>query len=101
MAGRSGAGMGGMGGINCPTCGGGQPVCDRTTGTCVECIDDDNCGGGDPACDLATHECVECNVDAECTEPDNPGCFMHRCEECSRQDHCQTNETCVEGQCRN
>jgi hypothetical protein len=52
----------------------GLPVCHPATGTCVQCIDEDQCGGTSPICDLARGSCTAfrgvpcaaCNTDLDC-----------------------------------
>ena len=41
--------------------------CDRRSGTCVACSDDEDCDDPDsPRCDLALHRCVGCGSDLDC-----------------------------------
>lgn len=44
------------------TCSSG--VCDPSTGTCVDCLDDTDCSAG--VCDTSTNTCVGCTTDSDC-----------------------------------
>jgi Cys-rich repeat protein len=41
--------------------------CDVASGTCVECVGDQDCAAGpNHRCDGALHQCVQCGVDGDC-----------------------------------
>jgi hypothetical protein len=44
-------------------CDGETPVCDTESGTCVECLGDDDCDG---VCDTETSTCTACMENADC-----------------------------------
>jgi hypothetical protein len=70
------------------TCKGDTPVCDPSTGDCVQCLraedceDDDLCSGA--------HTCVECTRDEHCNDPAASYCntITNRCEGCLSDVHC-------------
>ena len=77
-------------GLTCPT---DAPVCDATTGACVECTDDDAraCAADTPVCDAPTHRCVPCNADADCAaRAATPVCDAprHACVACNADADC-------------
>ena len=44
-----------------------MPVCDTSTTTCVECLEEGDCSAARPVCS-AQHECVECITHDDCME---------------------------------
>lgn len=83
------------------TCDDGQ-VCDDTSGTCVECVEDIQCAGNMPmgdagaavVCDRASHRCVQCLDNNNCSG-DTPVCKVdlansrrNSCVECLIGDDC-------------
>jgi Cys-rich repeat protein len=105
-------------------CPAGNPLCNTSTMSCVECMQDSHCGLAEPACD-ADGECRECINDSYCTGTrsvcnlrerecqapcatnndcgDNtPFCNTEsgRCVECETTQNCDNNETCnAQGVC--
>ena len=61
--------------------------CDRETGLCVACTDDDDCTTARPRCDRAQHVCVECREDEDCGADGRCEPTTHRCvERCTTDD---------------
>jgi MYXO-CTERM domain-containing protein len=61
------------------------PVCDTSSGTCVECNTNAQCSGNTPVCQ--NHVCVPCTSDAQCSNP-TPACqttgpLAGSCTQCS------------------
>lgn len=54
---------------SCATYTPDEPVCDPTSGKCVQCTADDAtaCTGSTPVCDLAAQACVKCSDHAQCS----------------------------------
>lgn len=82
-------------------CGDALPVCDDTTGVCVECTANSDCPS---ACDLSTLCCVECLTSADCSDEATPRCSPDTltCVGCSTDAHCSEADGrpfCVEGVC--
>jgi hypothetical protein len=64
------------------------PVCDPTTGTCVDCLTDDDCVRfeGRSACSSEaprSGRCVECTSDDDCSTPDAAKCDL--CIRCTNR----------------
>ena len=80
-------------GMACPAA---TPVCDVSSGTCVQCnaADDSECSGATPVCDTAAasatrNRCVACNVDSDCTSLTAPQCnTTHACVPCTASAAC-------------
>ena len=83
----------------CPT---STPICQTSTGDCVECIADLDCGSGF-SCE--SNECIEdafvCSSDADCTEGDFNACdtASGNCVECVSDSHCETGYSCESSSC--
>ena len=61
---ETGAGTGGESSVPCvETCSDDTPICDPTSGACVECVNDADCDGD--RCG-PSQTCVECLVDQDC-----------------------------------
>jgi len=71
-----------------------DPLCDLSTGTCVQCVTSDDCTAtpGTPICSAG--QCVGCTTDTQCTNPALPACEPSGvCGQCSA-----TNDSaCVDG----
>src|SRR6185369_6077590 len=81
---------------NCPNFG--RRHCEKTTHTCVACIDHGDCGFGTPYCS-PTHTCVECLAPANCPQ-NGETCdpVTNRCSrECDSSNDCSSNQ--VNRQC--
>ncbi len=67
---------GGDGGPFCVNCEGATPVCNQSTGVCVQCTPEEagECGGATPLCDPVLSECVACVGDADCDDPTAAKC---------------------------
>lgn len=103
----------------------GDDVCDEATGTCVDCVDDDDCDNENrPYCG-DDNNCVECATDGDCVgNPDGPVCTSYGfcsecgtnadcaghpngeycvdewfCGECLTEDHCTGDDVCDDGRC--
>ncbi len=88
----------------CATKNPAAPVCDSTSGKCLECLTNDNCsaravgadggvdGGADGGaaggvvaglCYLSTNQCVGCIAHSDCKDPNKPICdSSHACVGC-------------------
>lgn len=54
-------------------CTADRPICDVSTGVCVQCTNDTECAGATATCDPNTHTCV-CNASfADCMDTDGDG----------------------------
>jgi hypothetical protein len=72
-------------------CSGDTPVCDESTGTCVQCTTDDTsaCTGETPLCDEEANECVACLVDSDCEDAAASECGAdNTCVPCTSSDAC-------------
>jgi len=76
-------------GMVCPTA---TPLCDVTSGSCVECTatNDDACTSATPVCDTTSNTCVACNVSSDCSSLAAPQCNVttHVCEACTADAAC-------------
>lgn len=73
------------------TCSADTPVCDVTTGDCVQCNADDDsfCDGPGESCDLNTNRCIECDTDSDCTLANAARCGDDgRCTGCTGNEEC-------------
>ncbi len=61
------------------TCSGATPVCNTTTGTCVECTSSSNCSASAPVCNTSAGTCGPCTSDAQCTNASDPVCTNGTC----------------------
>jgi Cys-rich repeat protein len=61
--------------------------CDRESGFCVECTDDDDCKRTRPRCETGAHVCVECLEQRDCGGDRACEPTTHRCiEACTGSD---------------
>jgi hypothetical protein len=69
-------------------CDGDTPVCDPSTGGCVECLRAEDCDDGDLCSDA--HTCIECTRNEHCDDPSASHCntSTNRCEGCLSEAHC-------------
>lgn len=100
-------GVTGTGGaMSCgPGCVDPTPICDTTSGTCVECVEDVNCSGAK----CLDGSCVECISNSDCGNPGDatPVCQPNHtcgpagkatadvCEPCVADSQCQSGQLCV------
>jgi hypothetical protein len=94
----------GDGGLDCSQT---QQVCDPSTNTCVDCLQNSDCDPSfAPFCDPQAKTCVQCLKVADCPF-DSPGCFQGSCGGCGTVADCPPNNTCagadvpagISGQC--
>ncbi|HTV20205.1 MAG TPA: hypothetical protein VMG12_16085 [Polyangiaceae bacterium] len=73
-----------------------RPVCDATTGQCMECGTREQCKGAKRKACTVEHECVECLTDDDCTEPGKRACLDTKqlCGECKGDEYCGEGERC-------
>lgn len=66
--------------------------CDLLTGSCVECVVDDDCDtAGAPYCDRTLHRCVQCAVDQNCDDGFVCDSVIRHCRQrCDDDDDCPT-----------
>ena len=69
------------------TCAAPRPVCDETTGDCVECTDADTTACG-PEESCINNDCAECANDADCDEPTAARCDAGTCVACDDDAQC-------------
>jgi hypothetical protein len=63
-----------------------MPICDATSGQCVQCTADTDCSGTTPHCtnanrlgaDTGAGRCVQCTMDAQCPQA-TPRCILDVC----------------------
>jgi hypothetical protein len=79
----------------------GGPVCDKSTGTCVGCLPNDNPCSAGKFCDPVAKACVQgCTTDTDCAmSSDGPKCdtATHQCVSCLTDNDCPAGETCAVG----
>jgi len=88
---NAGSGGGGGPGVGCSgnaDCVLPNPICDTSTGTCVDCLSDSDCGFGSPFCDA--HKCQGCITDDQCSSMNRyeRKCVDHFCHACRTDDDC-------------
>src|SRR5690606_16769929 len=88
---------------NATACG-VDDVCNPGTGTCVDCLTDDDCTAPTGVCDVDTHACVECTPDdPSACDNANPVCdaTSGACVGCADDADCGTlNPACQsDGSC--
>lgn len=76
----------------CGACAAPTPVCDETSGSCVECVDTADCG---PGLVCADHACVGCGDDADCPAS-LPECAAGSCVSCVGRTDCTPYQTVIE-----
>ncbi|MGE0791632.1 MAG: hypothetical protein AB7S26_38510 [Sandaracinaceae bacterium] len=75
---------------SCGACSSPTPVCDESTGDCVECLAENDCASNtaEPHCDTINHVCVACRDRDDCTDPMTPVCDAHACRACGLDSEC-------------
>lgn len=73
--------------------------CNRGTGLCVACTDDDDCSGARPRCDGDLQVCVECRADDDCASGRRCETTTHRCIETCTSTCPKPGYTCEAGLC--
>lgn len=105
--GGSGTGSGGHGGgggsIACATdcsTNPAAPVCDPSSGKCVECLPtSDACIDG-KFCDATSKTCkVGCTEDKDCIAPLTCNVATHQCAGCTEDAQCASGSVCTAGEC--
>jgi hypothetical protein len=78
--------------VQCTTsaqCTGSKRVCD-STGTCQQCLTNDDCGDPTPACSPSTKTCVACLASIDCKTAEASRCetSTHSCVACQADADC-------------
>ena len=83
-------------------CSGATPACDPSTSRCVACTDNDHCSGDTGFCDTTAHTCVQCLMNDACTDATAARCEAGQCTPCTTNDDCAHlpgNGVCDAGKC--